>query len=108
MRRDVFQAIADPTRRDILLSLTKESKNVNSLAKQFDMTRQAVSLHVKYLQECGVITIKKEGRERHCNLEAQQLTQVVEWLEPFRALWNNRLDRLDNLLDELQGKTKRK
>jgi DNA-binding transcriptional ArsR family regulator len=106
MRRDVFQAIADPTRRDILLSLTKESKNVNSLAEQFDMTRQAVSLHVKYLQECGVISIKKEGRERYCNLETQQLAQVAEWLEPFRTLWEERLDRLDNFINKLQNKQK--
>ena len=70
MRRDVFNAIADPTRRDILMSLTAQKQNVNALAEKFDMTRQAVSLHVKYLQECGVITIQKEGRERICNLEA--------------------------------------
>ncbi|WP_215222577.1 ArsR/SmtB family transcription factor [Echinicola shivajiensis] len=106
MRRDVFQAIADPTRRDILLTLTKETKNVSTLAEQFDMTRQAVSLHVKYLQECGVITIKKEGRERYCKLEADQLEQVVEWLEPFRTLWEARLDRLGNIINKLQNKNK--
>ncbi|MBC9795106.1 ArsR/SmtB family transcription factor [Sinomicrobium weinanense] len=108
MRRDVYQAIADPTRRQILMSLTKERKKVNALASQFNMTRQAVSLHVKFLQECGVISIEQEGRERYCNLEAQKLLEVADWLEPFKALWNNRLDRLDNLLNELQGKTKRK
>lgn len=108
MKRDVYQAIADPTRRQILMSLTRERKKVNALAAQFDMTRQAVSLHVKFLQECGVISIEQEGRERYCNLEAQKLSEVADWLEPFRALWNNRLDRLDKLLDELQGKTKRK
>ena len=86
------------------MSLTTEPKNVNTLAEQFDMTRQAVSLHVKYLQECGVISIKKEGRERYCNLETQQLVQVAEWLEPFRILWEERLDRLDNLLNKLQNK----
>ncbi|PHN01379.1 ArsR/SmtB family transcription factor [Flavilitoribacter nigricans] len=108
MRRDVFNAISDPTRRSILMSLTTEPKNVNTLADSFSMTRQAVSLHVKYLQECGVITIKKVGRERYCKLEAQELAQVADWLEPFRDLWNSRLDRLDNLLDELQGKSKPK
>ncbi|UII34521.1 metalloregulator ArsR/SmtB family transcription factor [Fulvivirga ulvae] len=108
MRRDVYQAIADPTRRQILMSLTKERKKVNALAEQFDMTRQAVSLHVKFLQECGVISIEQEGRERYCNLEANKLMEVADWLEPFKALWNSRLDRLDNLLDELQGKNKRK
>lgn len=104
MRRDVFNAISDPTRRSILMSLITAPKNVNALADQFDMTRQAVSLHVKYLQECGVITIKKEGRERFCNLETQQLAQVAEWLEPFRTLWEGRLDRLDNLINKLQNK----
>lgn len=108
MRRDVYQAIADPTRRQILLSLTGERKKVNALAEQFDMTRQAVSLHVKFLQECGVISIEQEGRERYCNLEAQKLSEVAEWLEPFRLLWNGRLDRLDNFLDKLQGKPNRK
>jgi DNA-binding transcriptional ArsR family regulator len=86
------------------MSLTAESKNVNALAEQFDMTRQAVSLHVKYLQECGTIAIKKEGRERYCYLETQQLEQVAAWLEPFRALWEARLDRLDNLINKLQNK----
>jgi len=104
VRRDVFNAISDPTRRSILMSLTAEPKNVNTLAEQFDMTRQAVSLHVKYLQECGVITIKQEGRERYCNLETQELAKVAEWLEPFRTLWEGRLDRLDNLLNKLQDK----
>jgi DNA-binding transcriptional ArsR family regulator len=103
MRRDVFNAIADPTRRGILLSLTNEAQNVNTLAEKFDMTRQAVSLHIKYLQECGVITIKKEGRERQCVLEAEKLTEVAHWLEPFRKMWTGKLNALGTLLDELQS-----
>ncbi len=108
MRRDVFNAIADPTRRSILMSLTSESQNVNALAEQFSMTRQAVSLHLKYLQECGVITVKKEGRERVCNLDAQKLTEVAAWLEPFRKMWTGKFNQLDRLLDELQSKPKTK
>ena len=104
MRRDVFNAIADPTRRSILLSLSDESQNVNALADKFDMTRQAVSLHIKYLQECGVITVKKEGRERYCNLEPQKLTEIAAWLEPFRKMWTGKFNQLGNLLDELQAK----
>lgn len=104
MRRDVFNAIADPTRRSILLSLTTEAQNVNALADKYDMTRQAVSLHVKYLQECGVISIKKEGRERYCKLEAQTLTEVADWLEPFRKIWESRFEQLDSLLTKLQDK----
>ncbi len=106
MKRDVFQAIADPTRRDILMSLTQESRNVNSLADKFDMTRQAVSLHVKYLQECGVIAIEKKGRERYCSLELNKLSEVSDWMAPFRELWEGRFKRLDNLLDELKSKEK--
>nr|WP_299343437.1 metalloregulator ArsR/SmtB family transcription factor [Allomuricauda sp.] len=107
MKRDVFNAIADPTRRSILISLTRESQNVNGLAEKFDMTRQAVSLHIKYLQECGVITIKKEGRERHCNLEVEKLTEVADWLEPFRKMWTGKLNQLDELLGELQSNPKK-
>lgn len=104
MRRDVFNALSDPTRRSILMSLCTEPKNVNTLADQFEMTRQAVSLHVKYLEECGVITVNKEGRERICKLEAQQLAQVVDWLEPFKILWEARLERFDKLVNKLQKK----
>ncbi len=107
MKRDVFNAIADPTRRSILLSLTSQSQNVNALADKFDMTRQAVSLHIKYLQECGVITIKKEGRERYCNLEVQKLAEVADWLEPFKKMWTGKLSQLGKLLDELQAKPKK-
>lgn len=107
MRRDVFNAIADPTRRSILMFLTSESQNVNALAEKFDMTRQAVSLHIKYLQECGAITIKKEGRERYCNLKAEKLTEVGDWLEPFRKMWAGKFNRLDGLLEELQTRQKK-
>lgn len=104
MRRDVFNAIADPTRRGILLSLTNQSQNVNALAEKFDMTRQAVSLHIKYLQECGVVTIQKEGRERFCQLEAEKLTEVADWLEPFKKMWTDKLNQLDGLLAKMQSK----
>lgn len=107
MRRDVFNAIADPTRRGILMSLTKESHNVNALAEKFDMTRQAVSLHVKYLQECGVISIKQEGRERYCNLEVQKLAEVADWLQPFKEIWEARFSNLDDLLDQLKSQNKK-
>ncbi|NAS11862.1 ArsR/SmtB family transcription factor [Poritiphilus flavus] len=107
MRRDVFNAIADPTRRSILMSLTKESQNVNALADRFDITRQAVSLHIKYLQQCGVITVKKEGRERYCKLEAQKLSEVADWLEPFRKMWTGKFNQLEDLLDELQSKPRK-
>lgn len=108
MKRDVFNAIADPTRRGILMSLTNESQNVNALADKFAMTRQAVSLHIKYLQECGVISITKKGRERHCNIEVQKLSEVADWLEPFRKMWTGKFDQLGKVLDEMQSKPKKK
>ena len=103
MNRDVFQALADPTRRAILLSLRNEKQNVGALAKQFDMSRQAVSLHVKYLEECKVISIKKEGRQRFCQIESQELAKVSQWLEPFKELWVKRFNELDNVLEDLKN-----
>ncbi|GGH66263.1 hypothetical protein GCM10011318_04040 [Phaeocystidibacter marisrubri] len=79
----------------------EEPKNVNTLAEHFDMTRQAVSLHVKILQECAVISVEKEGRERICTLEPQKMAEVVEWLEPFKQMWESRFDQLDDLLKKL-------
>lgn len=107
-RRDVFQAIADPTRRRILSTLIKKPQNLNALADQFEMTRQAVSLHVKILQECDVITINKVGRERFCQLKPEKLVSVADWLEPFKKMWEARFSNLDDLLDELQTHHKNK
>ncbi|MBT8185624.1 MAG: metalloregulator ArsR/SmtB family transcription factor [Eudoraea sp.] len=107
MRRDVFNAIADPTRRSILMSLTKDSQNVNAIADKFDMSRQAVSLHIKYLQECGVISVQKEGRERLCKLEAEKLTEVADWLAPFRKMWTKKFKKLDHLLNHIQAESNR-
>lgn len=100
MRRDVFNALADPTRRSILLTLTNGTQNVNALAERFDMTRQAVSLHVKYLFECEVIRIQQQGRERYCELQPGKLAEVHDWLAPFRNMWEDRFNRLDNLLHD--------
>ena len=102
MRRDVFNAISDPTRRSILMTLIKDKQNVNSLAEKFDISRQAVSLHVKYLHECGVISIHKEGRERICELEVKKLAEIEDWLKPFRKLWEDRFNQLDSLLDDFK------
>jgi len=106
MRRDVFQAIADPTRREILLSLTQNTQNINTLAQKFDMTRQAVSLHVKILKECGVITTRQNGRERYCDLQIEELMEVNNWLEPFKEVWEARFKQLDGVLDNLTKKPK--
>ncbi|MGE0771188.1 MAG: ArsR/SmtB family transcription factor [Cyclobacteriaceae bacterium] len=105
-RRDVFQAIADPTRRDIIALLAKHPQNLNTLAEQFDMSRQAVSLHVKILQECGLLSILQEGRERHCHLQPKKLDEVTRWIEPLRKQFESRFEQLDQVLAKQKSKNK--
>lgn len=105
-RRDVFHAIADPTRRDILSLIANKSMNPNSIAENFQMSRPAVSQHIKILSECGLVTIKKEGRMRYYQLQPDKLSEVAEWVEPFRKLWENRFKHLDNLLNDLKTESK--
>lgn len=103
-RRDVFQAIADPTRREIISLLAKEPLTVSSISERFEISRQAVSLHVKILEECGVLSVTKEGRERRCAIEPQKLAEVSEWLEQFRGMWEDRFKQLDHVLLNLNSK----
>src|SRR5450432_160739 len=102
-RRDVFQAIADPTRREIINMVAKQSQNLNSVAEQFNMSRQAVSLHVKILTECGLIVIKQQGRERYCEAKLDGLNQVSEWVEQYKRHWENKLDALEKYLSKIQS-----
>ncbi|MEQ8414218.1 MAG: metalloregulator ArsR/SmtB family transcription factor [Imperialibacter sp.] len=102
IRRDVFQAIADPTRRDILNLLTHKSLNLNSIAENFEVSRPAISQHIKILTECGLIIIDQKGRERYCQVQPEKLSAVADWLEPFRKMWENRFNQLDNLLNQLK------
>jgi DNA-binding transcriptional ArsR family regulator len=106
-RRDVFQAIADPTRREIINLVAFNSLNLNSIAENFDVSRSAISQHIKILTECGLISIKKQGRERYCEVKLQQLNEVSDWIEKYRKLWDGRFDALDNLLDKLKEKDKK-
>ncbi len=105
-RRDVFQAIADPTRRAIINLLADRSLNVNSLAEKFDTTRQAVSLHVKILAECGLIAIKQQGRERFCEARLDKLGEVSVWVERYRRHWESKLDSLEVYLEKIQKNKK--
>ncbi|HTD42462.1 MAG TPA: metalloregulator ArsR/SmtB family transcription factor [Mucilaginibacter sp.] len=107
-RRDVFQAIADPTRREIINLIAFNPLNLNSIAENFDVSRPAISQHIKILTECGLIVIKKQGRERYCEAKLQQMNEVSDWIEQYRKLWDTRFDALDNLLDQLKAKNKRK
>jgi DNA-binding transcriptional ArsR family regulator len=104
-RRDVFQAIADPTRRDILNLLSGSPLHLNAIAEQFDVSRPAVSQHIKLLNECGLISIKKSGRMRYCILEPEKLSTVAEWIEPFRKIWESRFNNLDDLLNKISEKS---
>ena len=103
-RRDVFQAIADPTRRQIMTLLADKKMNVNSISDEFKMTRQAISLHVKILQECNLISIEKEGRQRMCKAQLEQLDEVENWLIELRSLWELRFKKLDDVLLNLKNK----
>ncbi len=104
MRRDVFQAIADPVRREIIELLSKEVMTVNQVAENFEISRPAISKHLKILNECGVVLISKDGRERVCRIAPEELMTVADWLEKYRKLWDNKLDNFDNYLKELKHK----
>ncbi|MBS1501369.1 MAG: winged helix-turn-helix transcriptional regulator [Bacteroidetes bacterium] len=98
MRRDVFQAIADPTRREIINLVANRSMNLNAVADQFEVSRPAISKHIKILTQCGLITINQVGRERYCEAKLQKLNEVSEWVERYRAFWNRKLDALEDFL----------
>lgn len=100
MRRDVFQAIADPTRREIISMLSQQSLNLNAVADKFDISRPAISKHIRILTECGLITIKQQGRERYCEMKFEQLAEVAEWIEQYRNFWTKKLDTLENFLSK--------
>ncbi len=108
MRRDVFQAIADPTRREIINLIAHQTLTPNGVADSFEVSRQAISKHIKILTECGIIAISQQGRERYCYVQPQLLDEVDDWLAEFRKIWENRFDRLDNVLEKLASKNRSK
>ena len=103
MRRDVFQAIADPTRRQIINVISHHPLNFNSVAETFDISRQAVSKHIKILTECGLITIKQQGRERYCEAKLSKLNEVSNWVEQYKKFWELKLDALENYLEQTKS-----
>lgn len=102
MRRDVFQAIADPTRRAIIGVLSQQPLNLNAVADQFSVSRPAISKHIKILTECGLVSIKQQGRERYCHAELKKLKEVAEWTEKYQKFWNEKLDALGVFLENEQ------
>ncbi|HET8962565.1 MAG TPA: metalloregulator ArsR/SmtB family transcription factor [Chitinophagales bacterium] len=106
MRRDIFQAVADPTRRAIIALLALHAMTPNALAENFDMTRQAVSKHLRVLTECELLKQEQKGREIYYSLEISRLKEIDKWLNPFRKIWEDRFNQLDRVL--LTAKNRKK
>ena len=104
MRRDVFQAIADPTRRAIITLIAFQAMTPNALAEHFNVSRQAVSKHIQVLKACNLIKQENSGREIYYHFNAQKMKEVDKWLEQFRTLWESRFSQLDNVLSNLKNK----
>jgi len=102
MRRDVFQAIADPTRREIIHLISGQPMNLNAVASRFEISRPAVSKHIRILTECGLVVIRQKGRERYCEANLSSLAEVAAWVEPYRKFWTAKLDALGSFLDQQQ------
>ncbi|GAA5225014.1 ArsR/SmtB family transcription factor [Membranihabitans marinus] len=106
MRRDVFQAIADPTRRAIIMLLAVGTMTPNAIAEHFDTSRQAVSKHLRILTECEILTQEQQGREIHYHLNADKMKDIEKWLEQFKMLMAKRFDQLDTVLEQIKSKGK--
>lgn len=106
MKRDVFQAIADPTRRAIIALVAMQAMTPNAIAEHFDTSRQAVSKHLRILTECELVTQEQKGREIYYTLEIDKMKEIDEWLEQYRLIWESRYEQLDSLLAELKQKKK--
>lgn len=108
MRRDVFQAIADPVRRDIIDLLAEDEMTVNAIAEKFEISRPAISKHIKILNECDLIVISQHGRERFCQIKPESLFEIADWASKYRKLWESKLDSFENYLTKLQSQKTKK
>jgi DNA-binding transcriptional ArsR family regulator len=108
MKRDVFQAIADPHRRAIMSLLANHQLTLNGVAENFDISRPAISRHIKILVECGLVTIRKQGREHYCEVRPEMLNEVADWITERQKTWEQRFDRLEEYLADVQKKEKNK
>ena len=104
MRRDVFQAIADPTRRGIIALIALQAMTPNALAENFNTTRQAVSKHLRILTECELVKQEQQGREIYYSLEIEKMKEIDIWLEQYRKIWETRFNQLDNVLKTIKNK----
>jgi DNA-binding transcriptional ArsR family regulator len=106
MRRDVFQAIADPTRRAIIALIALQAMTPNAIAEHFDSSRQAVSKHLRILTECQLVRQEQQGREIYYQLEIKKMKEIDKWLEQFRKIWEERFNQLDKVLATMKNKKK--
>jgi len=106
MRRDIFQAIADPTRRAIIALIAMQAMTPNAIAENFNTTRQAVSKHLRILSECELVKQEYQGREIYYTLEIDKLKEIDKWIEQYRKLWENRFNQLDNVLETIKKNEK--
>jgi len=104
MRRDIFQAIADPTRRAIIALIAMQAMTPNAIAEHFDSTRQAISKHLRILNECELVKQEQQGREIYYSLEINKMKEIEKWLEQFKKIWESKFDELDQLLKTLKNK----
>ncbi|MEM7485103.1 MAG: metalloregulator ArsR/SmtB family transcription factor [Bacteroidota bacterium] len=104
MRRDVFQAIADPVRRDIIELLATETLSINEVAEKFEISRPAISKHLKILSECGIIKFNQNGRERLCLIQPQKLVPAFLWIKQYHKLWEDRIDSFENYINQIKNK----
>mgnify|MGYP000047020491 FL=1 len=107
MKRDVFQAIADPTRRAIIALVAMQAMTPNAIAEHFETSRQAVSKHLRILTECELVVQEQKGREIYYSLEIEKMKEIDEWLEQYRRIWETRYEQLDALLEELKQQEKK-
>ena len=104
MRRDIFQAVADPTRRAIITLIALQAMTPNALAEHFDTSRQAISKHLKILTECELIKQEQKGREIFYQLEVNKMKEIDQWMEQFKKIWESRFNQLDELLLKIKDK----
>ncbi|MGG5903444.1 ArsR/SmtB family transcription factor [Sphingobacterium daejeonense] len=105
-RRDIFQAIADPTRRAIIALIALQAMTPNAIAEHFQSSRQAISKHLKILSECELITQEQRGREIYYQLELDKMQEIDQWLEQFRKIWETKFNQLDSVLENLKNQKK--
>lgn len=104
-RRDVFQAISDPTRREIINLISRQALNLNAIAENFNISRPAVSQHIKILVECGLVVMQQQGRERYCLARLEKLNEVSAWVDKYKVFWNSKLNALEQFLENTNDKT---